>query len=87
MGASLPAPFLGPKAWEVASGGGWACRILRPCEWWTSWLSSWGPAGGGHLKWICAEAAGLVVVPVQPPPGSRCGAQWWPDLGGFQAWG
>ena len=32
MGASLPAPFLGPKAWDMASGGGWACRILRPCE-------------------------------------------------------
>lgn len=23
---------LGPKDWDVASGSGWACRVLKPCE-------------------------------------------------------
>lgn len=38
VGAGLPTPLLGCKAWDVASESSGACWILGPCEggWWTS---------------------------------------------------
>lgn len=85
-GAGLPAPFLGPKAKDLASGSGGTCQIVRPCAGKVADQldEDWGPAGvGGRLRWTLAKTGGLVVVPVQPPTGSRCGALWLPDSGGF----
>ena len=41
-----------------------------------------GLLGGGHLKWTCVGAGGLVVAPVQPLIGSRCGAPSGSLIGG-----
>lgn len=41
----------------------------------------WGGKRGGHLRWTFTKTVGPVVVPIQPGTGSRCGAQWQPDLG------
>ena len=38
------------------------------------------PDGGGHLRWTFAKTLSPVVVPIQPPTGSRCGARGQPDV-------